>query len=106
MNIKELLGETTEYDKKQMLEEKKPKSWLKSVSAFANTFGGKLIFGIADNDEVVDLQRRNPILADVFSRLKLMERRGSGFKKILEDYDFNVICELIDTCDKIAHQHA
>lgn len=33
-------------------------------------------------------QRRNPILADVFSRLKLMERRGSGFKKILEDYDF------------------
>lgn len=33
-------------------------------------------------------QRRNPILADVFSRQKLMERRGSGFKKILEDYDF------------------
>lgn len=88
MNITELLGETTEYDKKQMLEEKKTKSWLKSVSAFANTFGGKLIFGIADNDEVVGLQRRNPILADVFSRLKLMERRGSGFKKILEDYDF------------------
>lgn len=56
MNIKELLGETTEYDKKQMLEEKKPKSWLKSVSAFANTFGGKLIFGIADNDEVVGLK--------------------------------------------------
>ena len=56
MNIKELLGETTEYDKKQMLEEKKPKSWLKSVSAFANMFGGKLIFGIADNDEVVGLK--------------------------------------------------
>ena len=30
--------------------------------------------------------RRNPIIADVFSRLNLMERRGSGFKKIIEDY--------------------
>ena len=36
----------------------------------------------------ISSKRRNPILADIFSRLKLMERRGSGFKKILEDYDF------------------
>ena len=36
----------------------------------------------------ISSQRRNPVLADVFSRLQLMERRGSGFKKILEDYDF------------------
>jgi ATP-dependent DNA helicase RecG len=35
-----------------MLEEKKPKSWLKSVSAFANGLGGSLFFGI-DNDGVV-----------------------------------------------------
>ncbi len=33
--------------------QKKPKSWLKSVSAFANGVGGVLIFGIADNDSVV-----------------------------------------------------
>jgi ATP-dependent DNA helicase RecG len=43
-----------------MLEEKRPKSWLKSVSAFANGLGGSLFFGI-DNDGVVrgldDLQR-------------------------------------------------
>ncbi len=32
-------------------------------------------------------KRRNPILADIFSRLKYMERRGSGFKKILADYE-------------------
>ena len=50
MNIKDLIGEATEYDKKLALEEKKPKSWCKSVSAFANTFGGALIFGIS-NDE-------------------------------------------------------
>ena len=48
MNIAELIGETTEYDKKLLLEEKKPKSWCKSVSAFANTSGGVLIFGVSD----------------------------------------------------------
>lgn len=31
-------------------------------------------------------RRRNPILADIFSRLRYMERRGSGFKKICMDY--------------------
>ena len=49
LNIKDLIGEATEYDKKSELESKKPKSWLKSVSAFANTLGGSLIFGV-DND--------------------------------------------------------
>ena len=47
-----LIAECTAYDFKEMLEEKKPKSWLKSVSAFANTLGGSLFFGI-DNDGVV-----------------------------------------------------
>lgn len=28
-------------------------------------------------------KRRNPLLADFFSRLGLMERRGSGMKKII-----------------------
>ena len=35
-------------------------------------------------------KRRNPILADIFSRLKYMERRGNGFKKILADYEGQV----------------
>ena len=56
MEIKDLIGEATEYDKKQSLEVKKPKSWLKSVSAFANTFGGKLIFGISDDDTIVGVE--------------------------------------------------
>lgn len=34
----------------------------------------------------VQSRRRNPILADIFSRLHYMERRGSGFKKICLDY--------------------
>lgn len=40
LDIKSLIGEATAYDKKQMLEIKRPKSWLKSVSAFANGEGG------------------------------------------------------------------
>ena len=55
MDIKELIGEATEYDKKLALEEKKPKSWCKSVSAFANTFGGALIYGISNDGQVVGL---------------------------------------------------
>lgn len=67
MNIKDLVGETSEYDKKQALETKRPKSWLKSVSAFANTFGGKLIFGISDDDEIVglaDAKRDSEIISE------------------------------------------
>lgn len=55
MDIKELIGEATEYDKKVALEERKPKSWCKSVSAFANGFGGSLIFGISDDGEIIGL---------------------------------------------------
>ena len=36
MDIKQLIGEATDYDKKVALEIKKPKSWCKSISAFAN----------------------------------------------------------------------
>ena len=49
MELENLIAECTAYDFKLMLEEKKPKSWLKSVSAFANGLGGSLFFGV-DND--------------------------------------------------------
>ena len=49
-DIKTLIGEATAYDKKQQLEVKRPKSWLKSVSAFANGEGGTLVFGISDDN--------------------------------------------------------
>ena len=55
IDIRTLIGESTAYDKKQMLEVKRPKSWLKSVSAFANGEGGMLIFGISDDNQVVGL---------------------------------------------------
>ena len=38
-----------------MLERKDPTSWLKSVSAFANTQGGRLLFGVANDGVLVGL---------------------------------------------------
>ena len=38
------------------------------------------------NPLTVPSKRRNPLLADFFSRLGLMERRGSGMKKIIDSY--------------------
>lgn len=55
IDIRKLIGEATSYDKKEMVEVKRPKSWLKSVSAFANGEGGVLVFGITDDDVVVGL---------------------------------------------------
>ncbi len=56
MDLSKYIGETTTYDKKIKLEEKKPKSWLKSVSAFANGKGGALIFGVSDDERLVGLE--------------------------------------------------
>ena len=55
MKISDFIGEATEYDKKEKLEERRPKSWLKSVSAFANGAGGLLIFGVNDKGELLGL---------------------------------------------------
>ena len=50
-----LIAEATVCDFKEALEVKKPKSWLKSVSAFANTSGGTLFFGVDNAHNVVGL---------------------------------------------------
>jgi len=56
LKISDFIGEATEYDKKEKLEERRPKSWLKSVSAFANGAGGLLIFGVNDKGELLGLE--------------------------------------------------
>ena len=77
MELKTLIAECTAYDFKVMLEEKKPKSWLKSVSAFANGLGGSLFFGV-DNDGIIfastDTQNVGDYDGDM-SETKLTERQ-------------------------------
>ena len=50
-----LMAECSTYDFKEMLERKKIKSWLKSISAFANTDGGSLFYGVNGDGVIVGL---------------------------------------------------
>lgn len=46
---------------------------------------------IQDRDPLtVPSTRRNQVLADVFNRLGFMERKGSGFGKIISGYKFQI----------------
>lgn len=51
-----LTAESTYVDFKVSLEKAKPKSWLKTVVAFANGIGGSILFGVDDNRNIVGLE--------------------------------------------------
>jgi predicted HTH transcriptional regulator len=60
--------------------------------------------GMADGKRIQDMKiesiasvRRNPVLCDIMHRLKFMERRGSGLKKIVEAYHADVKPEFKST---------
>ena len=74
--IDRLIAEATECDFKVALETKKPKSWLKSVSAFANGIGGTLFFGISDNKEIIGLENAQ---ADAEAISRLIKERITPF---------------------------
>ena len=85
MELNTLIAECTAYDFKVMLEEKKPKSWLKSVSAFANGLGG-LFFGI-DNEGIIFASTDTPNVGDHdgdMSETKLIERQQKILNLIKE----------------------
>lgn len=50
--------------------------------------GGMYDGSIIQKRNIINIpsKRRNPIIADIFNRLRFMERRGSGFKKICGNY--------------------
>lgn len=52
------------------------------ITSPGSMFSGKYIEKTVD--QVVASERRNPVIADVFARMKFMERRGSGLKKITD----------------------
>ena len=66
--LNKLIAEATEIDFKVALEVKKPKSWLKSVSAFSNGIGGVLLFGVDDDRSIVGLANAQQD-AETISRL-------------------------------------
>lgn len=74
------IAEATECDFKVALEIRKPKSWLKSVSAFANGIGGTLFFGIDDNRNVVGLANAQ---ADAESISRLIKERITPYPNFI-----------------------
>ena len=74
--INRWIAEATECDFKVALETKKPKSWLKSVSAFANGVGGTLFFGIRDDREIIGLE---DVQADAEAISRLIKERITPF---------------------------
>ena len=70
MELNSLIAECTAYDFKVMLEEKKTKSWLKSVSAFANGLGGSLFFGIDNDGHVKGLDDLQHVCETISSKIR------------------------------------
>ena len=70
MELETLIAECTAYDYKVTLEEKKPKSWLKSVSAFANGSGGSLFFGVDNGGFVQGLDDVQHVCEAISSRIR------------------------------------
>lgn len=62
--------------------------WRKTANSRGEMPDGSII---QDRDPLmVPLTRRNPVLADVFNRLGYMERKVSGFGKIISGYEFQI----------------
>lgn len=70
------------------LKENMTKSYLKTVSAFANYFDGMIIFGIADNGEIVGIKNKKDFLLDIENQIN---------NSISPRPDFNLIMNSDDT---------
>ena len=91
MNLKDYLGETNLYDKKEKLERNKPKSWLKSVSAFANGRGGKLIFGVKEDNTILGLSNYQEDSENISEIIKIKMDPNPEFDMEIKEIDGTVI---------------
>ena len=91
MNLKDYLGETNLYDKKEKLERNKPKSWLKSVSAFANGRAGKLIFGVKEDNTILGLSDYQEVSENISEIIKVKMDPNPEFDMEIKEIDGTVI---------------
>ena len=95
LQLSNYIGEATAYDKKLMLRDYCEIGSEVHIDIFDDRMEISSPGGMPSGDLVQQLDwmkvtsiRRNPVIADLFQRLDLMERRGSGFKKVLDAYAF------------------
>lgn len=55
--INKYISECKDYDFKLDVEKRKPKSWLKTISAFANSYGGTLLFGVDNDRKIIGIDK-------------------------------------------------
>jgi len=65
-----LLTEATEYEFKATVDEQRPRSWLKTVSAFANGIGGSIYFGVSNERVVLGLDNIDKVAEKVSELIK------------------------------------
>ena len=85
-----LIAEATEYEFKSTVEVNKPRSWLKTVSAFANGVGGSIYFGVSDNGVAIGLDNAQ----------KAAEQVSELIKARIEPAIKNVVLEPLDADGK------
>lgn len=90
------IAESTEYEFKSELEVKRPKSWLKTVSAFANDTGGRFFFGVGDDGSPVGLSDAKEA-ANQISRLnsKVRWKKMSDHRVNKPDYADRAVFEAL-----------
>ncbi|MDR0751152.1 MAG: putative DNA binding domain-containing protein [Christensenellaceae bacterium] len=69
-----LIAEVAEYEFESALETSKPKSWLKTVSAYANGQGGSFYYGVDDDGSIVGLDDVKTVIENIS---KLIQARIS-----------------------------
>ncbi|MDR1060975.1 MAG: putative DNA binding domain-containing protein [Clostridiales bacterium] len=85
-----LMAEATEYEFKSAVEANKPRSWLKTVSAFANGVGGSIYFGVSDDGAAIGLDDAQ----------KAAERVSELIKARIEPAVKNVVLEPLNADGK------
>ena len=65
-----LISECSDYELKKDIEVEKPRSWLKTISGFANTLGGTLIFGVEDNKRIIGIEEISKTIEIITEKIK------------------------------------
>ena len=65
-----LISECSDYELKKDIEIEKPRSWLKTISGFANTLGGTLVFGVEDNNRIVGIEEISKSIEVITEKIK------------------------------------
>ena len=106
--LEKLIAEVTEYDFKSAVETNKPKSWLKSVSAFANGIGGTLFFGV-ENDGTIVKGLDDP-QKDAEAISKLIQTRIVPMPEInlkaIEEKGCNILCLIVKSGRKTPYYYS